>query len=218
VLPRVSIDPSPYRDPVFSLRRPSQSILSRFLAHLLVRLLIVAPFPAHLQAAAALFPVSMLWPLVAPEERAEATSSACILKNRVRGFDQENVPLVGSEGPQAAESHQGYELLYGGIASDRLLYARSRYYDPRWGRFIQRDTWEGRIDEPPSLNAFVFGYANPLRYVDPMGHMPEDTQTCKACRPDDPEWLRQELVARENAVKEKPVLRQNLWVPIGQQL
>ncbi len=52
----------------------------------------------------------------------------------------------------------------------KLFYARSRYYDPRWGRFIQRDTWEGNVEEPPSLNAFVFGYANPLRYVDPDGH------------------------------------------------
>jgi RHS repeat-associated protein len=164
-------DPLPYRDPVFSLRRPSRSILSRFLAHLLVRLLIIAPFPSNLQAAAALFPVSMLWPLVAPHEPAKATSSACILQNRVRGFDQENAPLVGSEGPQFAESHHGSGLAYDGIASDRLYYAKARYYEPTIGRFISQDTFLGNIDDPPRLHRYFYANANPTRYIDPTGHI-----------------------------------------------
>jgi RHS repeat-associated protein len=56
---------TPYREPyVFSFRRPGRSFLARLVAHLVIRLLIIAPLPGPWQAAAALFPASMLWPLV----------------------------------------------------------------------------------------------------------------------------------------------------------
>lgn len=56
---------TPYREPyVFSFRRPGRSFLARLVAHLVIRLLIIAPLPGQWQAAAALFPASMLWPLV----------------------------------------------------------------------------------------------------------------------------------------------------------
>ena len=65
---------TPYREPyVWSFRRPSQSFLARFVAHSLIRLLIVASFPPHAQAVAVLVPMSMLWPLV---QRAEAAKEA----------------------------------------------------------------------------------------------------------------------------------------------
>ncbi len=52
-------------------------------------------------------------------------------------------------------------------------FAKARYYDPEVGRFISQDTFEGRIDEPPSLNLYLYANANPTRYVDPTGHSAE---------------------------------------------
>ena len=49
---------------VWSFRRPSRSFLWRFFAHLVIRLLVITPLPPQIQAAAVLFPVSMLWPLI----------------------------------------------------------------------------------------------------------------------------------------------------------
>jgi RHS repeat-associated protein len=164
------IEPQVHRDPFFSLRRPSRSILGRVLADLLVRLLIVSTLPSNYQAAAALFPVSVLWPLVATEETAEATSSACIFETRVRGFEKENEPLFGLESSQAAESRRGYDLGYGGIASDRLLNAKARFYDPLYGRFISQDSFLGQIDDPPSLHRYFYANDRPTFFVDPTGH------------------------------------------------
>src|SRR6266571_318108 len=52
------------RSLAFSFRRPQQSQLFHFVAHILVRLLLIGPLPAHLQAWIVLWPISMLTPLV----------------------------------------------------------------------------------------------------------------------------------------------------------
>ncbi|WP_135555930.1 RHS repeat-associated core domain-containing protein [Paenibacillus cymbidii] len=49
------------------------------------------------------------------------------------------------------------------------IYLRARYYDPDTGRFISEDTYEGKIENPLSLNLYTYGYNNPLRYFDPTG-------------------------------------------------
>ncbi|MCQ4087552.1 RHS repeat-associated core domain-containing protein [Saccharibacillus sp. JS10] len=51
-----------------------------------------------------------------------------------------------------------------------LQYLRSRWYDPSIGRFIQEDTFEGRINRPSSLNLYTYVENNPLKYTDPTGH------------------------------------------------
>lgn len=51
-----------------------------------------------------------------------------------------------------------------------LTYARARYYDSDLGRFISRDSYEGKSDDAPSLHRYAYAYANPLRYSDPTGH------------------------------------------------
>nr|WP_279279298.1 RHS repeat-associated core domain-containing protein [Sporotomaculum syntrophicum] len=51
-----------------------------------------------------------------------------------------------------------------------LYYLRARYYDPTVGRFISRDSNEGSITNPLSLNLYVYCYSNPLNYLDPTGH------------------------------------------------
>jgi hypothetical protein len=58
---------------VLDLTRPGA--LKRLVAHLLIRLLILTPLPAHVQVNAALFPVSMLWPLVGSNEQSDAGDS-----------------------------------------------------------------------------------------------------------------------------------------------
>ncbi len=51
------------------------------------------------------------------------------------------------------------------------IYLRARYYDPVMGRFINEDTYEGSIDNPLSLNLYTYCYNNPIRYIDPTGHV-----------------------------------------------
>jgi len=56
-----------------------------------------------------------------------------------------------------------------------LYYLRARWYDPHVGRFISKDTYEGELTNPLSLNLYTYGYNNPLRYTDPTGHCGFDT-------------------------------------------
>ncbi len=51
-----------------------------------------------------------------------------------------------------------------------LYYLRARYYDPTIGRFISRDTLEGDITNPLTLNQYTYVENDPLGYVDPSGH------------------------------------------------
>ena len=64
---------------------------------------------------------------------------------------------------------------YAGYYWDRqtqFYYLQARYYDPRLGRFISEDTYEGEIGNPQSLNQYVYAYNNPVNYHDPSGHIP----------------------------------------------
>ncbi len=63
---------------------------------------------------------------------------------------------------------------YAGYYYDRktqFYYLQVRYYDPRPGRFISEDTYEGEIEEPITLNQYAYANNNPVMYVDPTGHM-----------------------------------------------
>jgi len=55
-----------------------------------------------------------------------------------------------------------------------LYYLRARYYDPYTGRFISEDSFWGEDSNPLSLNLYTYAFNNPIRYVDPTGHSPED--------------------------------------------
>ncbi len=50
-----------------------------------------------------------------------------------------------------------------------LVYLRARYYAPWQGRFLSRDTWEGNDSTPISYNRWLYGFANPIRFIDPLG-------------------------------------------------
>jgi RHS repeat-associated protein len=51
----------------------------------------------------------------------------------------------------------------------QLLYLRARWYDPRIGRFISGDPFEGKQSDPRSLNRYVYGHSDPVRNIDPTG-------------------------------------------------
>ena len=53
-----------------------------------------------------------------------------------------------------------------------LQYLRARYYAPGVGRFITKDAWTGDAVRPMSYNGWVYGFANPVRYIDPSGNIP----------------------------------------------
>ncbi|CAH1217420.1 hypothetical protein PAECIP111893_04275 [Paenibacillus plantiphilus] len=52
-----------------------------------------------------------------------------------------------------------------------LQYLRARWYDPSVGRFISKDTYEGQIDNPLTMNLYTYVHNNPLKYTDPTGHL-----------------------------------------------
>ncbi len=51
-----------------------------------------------------------------------------------------------------------------------LYYLRARYYDPVLGRFISKDSNEGDITNPLSLNRYSYCAGNPVVFNDPSGH------------------------------------------------
>jgi RHS repeat-associated protein len=55
-----------------------------------------------------------------------------------------------------------------------LIHLRARYYTPSQGRFLSRDAWEGDYSRPMSYNAWLYGFANPVRYVDPTGYISQE--------------------------------------------
>ena len=49
------------------------------------------------------------------------------------------------------------------------IYFGARYYNPLIGRWISKDNSPGEIDEPQSLNRFIYCQNNPLKFIDPDG-------------------------------------------------
>ena len=53
------------------------------------------------------------------------------------------------------------------------IYLRARYYNPSNGRFISRDSYAGKLNDPLSLNLYTYCQNNPLIFTDPSGHFTE---------------------------------------------
>ncbi len=71
------------------------------------------------------------------------------------------------------------DYLFAGEQFDEALgqyYLRQRYYDAATGRFTRRDTWEGRLEEPITLNKYLYANGNPIYYVDPSGFVASSTE------------------------------------------
>ena len=55
--------------------------------------------------------------------------------------------------------------------STGLYYEGARYYDPTTGRFTTEDSYSGTETDPITRNRYVYGADDPMRHVDPTGHM-----------------------------------------------
>lgn len=76
---------------------------------------------------------------------------------------------------QASHNRFGFTGYYFDSETD-LYYAKARYFDPNFGRFLTQDSYLGQPDDPPSLHRYFYANANPLRYVDLTGHAGSDAQ------------------------------------------
>lgn len=74
-----------------------------------------------------------------------------------------------------------------------LYYLRARYYDPTIRRFISEDSYWGEHSNPLSLNLYTYAYNNPIRYIDPTGHMTEEEMFAEATRNAQIKWLINEI-------------------------
>ena len=54
--------------------------------------------------------------------------------------------------------------------ADGLQYLRARYYDPKLGRFLMWDEYEGKKKKPKSKNRYTYGENNSNKFNDPSGH------------------------------------------------
>jgi RHS repeat-associated protein len=52
-----------------------------------------------------------------------------------------------------------------------LLYLRARWYDPKVGRFISPDPFQGIQEDPRSLNRYAYSYSDPVHRLDRSGLM-----------------------------------------------
>ena len=53
--------------------------------------------------------------------------------------------------------------------NDALVFLRARYYDAAVARFISRDPLKGTAAQPTTMNRYIYGLANPVRYSDSSG-------------------------------------------------
>ena len=69
------------------------------------------------------------------------------------------------------KTDNGERFTYTGKEKDDsgLYYYGARYYDADSGRFTQPDPISGSLENPQSLNKYVYVLNNPNRYVDPSG-------------------------------------------------
>ena len=92
-------------------------------------------------------------------------------------MEQDYLPFGGDlpkVGQVEVYNEIGMEYKYTGqneVVSIGLYYYGARYYDPAIGRFITEDTYPGEMNNPQSQHLYVYVMNNPLRYIDPTGHM-----------------------------------------------
>jgi RHS repeat-associated protein len=61
-----------------------------------------------------------------------------------------------------------------------LMDYNARYYDPGLGHFVSADTVVPEYTNPQALNRYAYTYNNPLRFVDPSGHL-VPPRSCWVC-------------------------------------
>ncbi|MBW7477851.1 hypothetical protein K0T92_24380, partial [Paenibacillus oenotherae] len=84
-------------------------------------------------------------------------------------YDLWGNPLTTTEGVENPFRYSG-EMW---DQSAGLQYLRARWYDPSMGQFISKDTYEGQIDNPLTMNLYTYVHNNPSKFIDPSGHVVE---------------------------------------------
>ena len=85
------------------------------------------------------------------------------------------------------ETAAGNAIRYAGEFLDSetgLYYLRARFYDPYIGRFTTEDSYWGEDENPLSLNLYTYCANDPVRYVDPSGHVTMYNSAGKPCEVD----------------------------------
>ncbi|MFK7973700.1 MAG: RHS repeat domain-containing protein, partial [Rickettsiaceae bacterium] len=52
-----------------------------------------------------------------------------------------------------------------------FYYLRARFYNPSNGRFVNMDTYAGRMHEPVTLHKYMYTHADPVNNIDPSGNL-----------------------------------------------
>jgi len=65
-----------------------------------------------------------------------------------------------------------------------LYWYASRWYSPGLGRFVSPDTIIPQPGNPQAWDRYAYTYSNPVRYVDPSGHMLDDGCNSSGCTGD----------------------------------
>jgi len=91
-------------------------------------------------------------------------------KTRVRGLALGLTCAIGGDDGLTCGTRRAYATAYGATASDPLLYAKARFYDPETARFTSQDSYLGKPDDPPSLHRYFYANDRPTYFVDPTGH------------------------------------------------
>ena len=56
-------------------------------------------------------------------------------------------------------------------ANVKFYYLRARWMDPRVGRFVSVDPYEGCVRQTLSLHRYLYAHANPVTFTDPSGQL-----------------------------------------------
>ncbi len=80
-----------------------------------------------------------------------------------------------------------------------LVYARARYYDPEIGIFISRDSYEGELEDGPSLHRFAYAYGNPLGYIDEDGNAAYEVADAWEKRQREGAWTAEQVMEQASA-------------------
>jgi RHS repeat-associated protein len=68
-----------------------------------------------------------------------------------------------------AETSYGFTGEWQDNTTNRMVYLRARLYSPETGRFLTKDSWTGDNKTPMSYNEWLYGYANPIIWIDSAG-------------------------------------------------
>ena len=102
---------------------------------------------------------------------AELTSSTTVADAiRYDGYGQTIASGGAGGGPAQPYRYQG-RLDVSPDAAEPLYDLSARFYQPSLGAFTQLDSFSGSVQDPLSLNRYLYAEANPATLIDPSGHV-----------------------------------------------